>query len=81
MNGVIFARYSNGPRQTYMSIEGQIRDCTAYAEKKGITITGTYIDEHISGKEFENREALQQLMKDAKITTAQKCVIKSRVSA
>ena len=66
MNGVIYARYSNGPRQTYMSIEGQIRDCTAYAEKKGITITGTYIDEHISGKEFENREALQQLMKDAK---------------
>ena len=66
MNGVIYARYSNGPRQTHMSIEGQVRDCKAYADQKGINIIDTYIDEHISGKEFENREALQRLMRDAK---------------
>ena len=66
MNGVIYARYSNGPKQTHMSIEGQLRDCRAYADRKGITIIDTYIDEHISGKEFENRESLQRMLRDAK---------------
>lgn len=66
MNGVIYARYSAGPKQTHMSIEGQLRDCRKYAEQKGISIVGTYIDEHISGKEFENRESLQRMLRDAK---------------
>ena len=54
MNGVIYARFSAGPNQTYKSIEGQVRDCKDYARQKGITIIDTYIDEHISGKDFEN---------------------------
>lgn len=32
MNAVIYARYSPGPRQTDQSIEGQVRDCMAYAK-------------------------------------------------
>ena len=30
---VIYARFSPGPRQTEQSIEGQVRDCKAYAEQ------------------------------------------------
>ena len=35
MNAVIYARYSSD-NQREESIEGQIRECTAYAEKNGI---------------------------------------------
>ena len=37
MAAVIYARYSSD-NQREESIEGQIRECTAYAEKNGITI-------------------------------------------
>ena len=36
MTAVIYARYSSD-NQREESIEGQIRECTAYAEKNGIT--------------------------------------------
>ena len=39
MTAVIYARYSSD-NQREESIEGQIRECTAYAEKNGITIEG-----------------------------------------
>ena len=74
MNGVIYARFSAGPNQTYKSIEGQLRDCRAYADQKGISIIDTYIDEHISGKDFEGRAAFQRLMRDAQ-KKAFDCVI------
>ena len=38
MTAVIYARYSSD-NQREESIEGQIRECTAYAEKNGITST------------------------------------------
>ena len=38
MTAVIYARYSSD-NQREESIEGQIRECTAYAEKNGITLT------------------------------------------
>ena len=74
MNGVIYARFSDGPKQTYKSIEGQVRDCLTYADQKGIKIVNTYIDEHISGKDFEGRASFQRLMKDAQ-KKAFDCVI------
>ena len=37
MTAVIYARYSSDNRREE-SIEGQIRECTAYAEKNGITV-------------------------------------------
>ena len=43
MTAVIYARYSS-VNQREESIEGQIRECTAYAEKNGITIVKHYID-------------------------------------
>jgi len=48
--GVIYARYSPGPKQRDESIEGQLRECKEYAEKEGIQIIGSYIDKKISGR-------------------------------
>jgi len=49
MRGVIYARYSStGQREE--SVEGQLRECKASAERKGITIVGSYIDRAISGR-------------------------------
>ena len=39
-----------GSRQTEQSIEGQRRDCEAYARAHGMTILREYVDRHISGK-------------------------------
>ena len=63
--GVIYARYSKGPRQTDQSIEGQVTDCTAYAEANDIDLIGTYADRHISGKSVEGRDEFQRMMLDA----------------
>lgn len=49
MTGVIYARYSSD-NQREESIEGQIRECTAFAEKNGITILKHYIDRAFSAK-------------------------------
>ena len=43
MKAVIYARYSSD-NQREESIEGQIRECTAFAEKNDITILKHYID-------------------------------------
>ena len=42
MTAVSYARYSSD-NQREESIEGQIRECTAYAEKNGITVIKHYI--------------------------------------
>ena len=47
MTAVIYARYSSD-NQREESIEGQIRECTAYAEKNDITIVKHYIDRAIA---------------------------------
>ena len=63
MKGVIYARYSSD-NQREESIEGQIRENTAYAEKNGITIVGQYIDRAFSAK-TDNRPEFQRLIKDS----------------
>ena len=63
MTAVIYARYSTDS-QREESIEGQIRECTAYAEKNGITIVKHYIDRAISAK-TDNRPEFQQMIKDS----------------
>ena len=47
---VAYYRYSGGSGQTEQSIEGQRRDCEAYARAHGMTILREYVDRHISGK-------------------------------
>lgn len=65
MTGVIYARYSEGPRQTDQSIEGQVADCQAFAAKNGINIIGLYADRHISGKSVDKRLEFQRMIRDA----------------
>ena len=63
MTAVIYARYSTDS-QREESIEGQIRECTAYAEKNGFTGVKHYIDRAISAK-TDNRPQFQQMIKDS----------------
>ena len=73
MKGVIYARYSSD-NQREESIEGQIRENTAYARKNGIDIVGTYIDRAYSAK-TDNRPEFQKMIKDSakKILTLSSC--------
>ena len=63
MTAIIYARYSSD-NQREESIEGQIRECTDYAEKNGITVIKHYIDRAFSAK-TDNRPEFQQMIKDS----------------
>ena len=63
MKAVIYARYSSAS-QREESIEVQIRECTAFAEKNGYTVLKHYIDKAISGT-TDNRPDFQQMIKDS----------------
>ena len=63
MNAVIYARYSSD-NQREESIEGQLRECTAFAEKSGFTVLQHYIDRAYSAK-TDNRPEFQRMIKDS----------------
>ena len=65
MNAVIYARYSCDS-QREESIEGQLRECNAFAERKGYTIVKIYADRAISGKKADNRPQFMQMIADSK---------------
>lgn len=47
--GVIYAHYSSD-KQREESIEGQLQECKAFAERNDIRIVGTYIGRALSAK-------------------------------
>ena len=63
IRGVIYARYSS-ENQSENSIEGQLRECKAFAEKKGITIVSSFIDRALSAKTAE-RPDFQRMIRDS----------------
>ena len=63
MKAVIYARYSSD-NQREEGIEGQIRECTAFAEKNSITILRHYIDRAFSAK-TDNCPKFQNMVKDS----------------
>lgn len=63
MKGVIYARYSSD-NQREESIEGQLRECKAFAEKNSIQIIDNYIDRALSAK-TDNRPAFQKMITDS----------------
>lgn len=65
MKAVIYARYSSD-NQREESIEGQLRECGEFAERKGYTIVKTYADRAISGKKAYNRPQFMQMIADSK---------------
>ena len=62
---VIYARYSAGPNQTDVSIEGQEQACSAYIERNGYAFAGLYADRHISGR-TDRRPRFQEMIDEAK---------------
>lgn len=65
IDGVIYARYSEGPNQTEASIEGQVRECKDYAERNGIRIINVYSDSKHTGRN-DNRAEFQKMLRDSK---------------
>lgn len=63
MKAVIYARYSSDS-QREESIEGQLRECTAFAAKHGMTVLRHYIDRAFSAK-TDNRPEFQNMIKDS----------------
>lgn len=65
MNAVIYARFSSD-RQREESIEGQIRECMAYAETNGIVVVDTYIDRAKSAsKDTDKRDDFLRMIRDS----------------
>ncbi len=64
MNVVIYARYSSY-KQTEQSIEGQLKECYAYAEREGFDVIGVYKDEAITGKS-DDRPDFLRMIEDSK---------------
>ena len=63
INAVIYARYSCD-NQREESIEGQLRECRAFAERNNYTLIDTYIDRAMSA-ETDNRPEFQKMIKDS----------------
>ena len=63
MTGVIYARYSSD-NQREESIEGQLRECTAFAQKNDIKIIEHYIDRAYSAK-TDNRPEFQRMIRES----------------
>ena len=61
---VAYYRYSGGGNQTEQSIEGQRRDCEAWAASHGLSICAEYIDRHISGT-TDDRPDFQRMIADS----------------
>lgn len=73
LNAVIYARYSSHNQQE-QSIEGQLRDCYAYAQREGLHVVGEYIDRAISGKTDE-RPDFQRMIVDASKKQFQRVIV------
>lgn len=65
IDGVIYARYSEGPNQTEASIEGQVRECKEYAKRNGIRIINVYSDSKHTGTN-DNRAEFQKMLRDSR---------------
>ena len=63
-NAVIYARYSSHA-QNEQSIEGQLRDCYAFAKRENINVIGEYIDRALTGR-TDDRPDFQRMIQDAK---------------
>ena len=64
LRAVIYARYSSSS-QREESIEGQVKECTSFAERNGYMVIGSYIDRAISGT-TDNRPQFQKMIEASK---------------
>ena len=73
IKAVIYARYSSHGQQE-QSIDGQLRDCYAFAERQGYTIVGEYIDRALTGRN-DDRPDFQRMLADAKKKQFQNIIV------
>lgn len=73
ITAVAYYRFSSH-KQNEQSIEGQRRDCEAYAERNGIKIVREYIDRAVTGK-TDSRPSFQQMIKDSSGGTFNACIV------
>lgn len=64
IRAVIYARYSSHGQQE-QSIDGQLRDCYAFAKRQGYSIVTEYIDRALTGRN-DDRPDFQRMLADAK---------------
>ena len=69
MNVVIYARFSSHS-QTEQSIEGQLKECYAYAQRNDYMVVGEYIDRALSGT-TDHRPEFQKMIADSSKKTFQ----------
>lgn len=69
MNIVIYARFSCH-NQNEQSIEGQLKECYAFAKRNGYTVIGEYIDRALSGTS-DNRPEFKRMISDSAKKTFQ----------
>ena len=62
-NAVIYARYSSSG-QNDQSIEGQLRECRAFAEREGYNVVFEYVDRALTGRNDE-RPQFRKMIKDS----------------
>lgn len=61
----LYLRFSS-ERQKEQSIEGQLRDCIAYCQRKGFRITAIYVDRATTArKDVEKRVHFQEMISDS----------------
>ena len=63
IKAVIYARYSSS-NQREESIEGQLRECHAYARKNGLQVVGEYTDHALTGR-TDKRPGFQKMIADS----------------
>ena len=73
MNVVIYARFSSHS-QTEQSIEGQLKECYAYAQRNDYTVVGEYIDRALSGT-TDHRPEFQRMIADSAKKTFQSVLV------
>ncbi len=61
---VIYARYSSHGQQE-QSIDGQLRDCYAFADRQGYSVIAEYIDRALTGRN-DDRPDFQRMLADAR---------------
>ena len=67
MTAVIYARYSSD-NQREESIEGQLRECRAYAKRNDMKIIGSYIDRALSAKTDARPQVQKMIQEDRTVT-------------
>ncbi|MDR1093104.1 MAG: recombinase family protein [Clostridiales bacterium] len=75
-NAVIYPRFSS-TGQNEMTIEGQIRVCTKFAESRGLTVIGLYDKDKAksASKETEKRKDLHRMFTDAETGAFQYIIV------